>query len=108
MVDVQAVLGGTAAVKGHIPQRHLGAILKIEEAGAGAIVAGDRKCARLRPDGMAAAVQSQVLGQRQRVSSFMIVIGDVPDFVVLIRRHSGDFLVSHDVDKSWIIVDECG
>ena len=39
---------------------------------------------------------------------FMIVIGDVPDFVVLIRRHSGDFLVSHDVDKSWIIVDECG
>jgi len=57
---------GTAAVKGHIPQRHLGAILKIEEAGAGAIVAGDRKCARLRPDGMAAAVQSQVLGQRQR------------------------------------------
>jgi len=42
------------------------------------------------------------------VSSFMIVIGDVPDFVVLIRRHSGDFLVSHDVDKSWIIVDECG
>ena len=43
-----------------------------------------------------------------RVSSFMIVIGDVPDFVVLIRRHSGDFLVSHDVDKSWIIVDECG
>ena len=66
VVDVQAVLGGTAAVKGHIPQRHLGAILKIEEAGAGAIVAGDRKCARLRPDGMAAAVQSQVLGQRQR------------------------------------------
>ena len=28
--------------------------------------------------------------------------------LALIRRHSGDFLVSHDVDKSWIIVDECG
>jgi hypothetical protein len=48
------------------------------------------------------------IATNSRVSSFMIVIGDVPDFVVLIRRHSGDFLVSHDVDKLWIIVDECG
>ena len=37
-----------------------------------------------------------------------VIIVVVVAVVVLIRRHSGDFLVSHDVDKSWIIVDECG
>ena len=51
---------------------------------------------------------SRCIATNSRVLSFMIVIGDVPDFVLLIRRHSGDVLVPHDVDKSWIIVDECG
>ena len=51
---------------------------------------------------------SRCIATNSRVLSFMIVIGDAPDFVLLIRHLLWGFLVSQYVDKSWIIVDECG
>ena len=95
MVDIQAVLGGTAAVQGDVPQSHCGAVLNVHQAGTAAVVAGDGEGALLGKEPVTAAVQGQVLGNGQgalavgQAGGIQLHIPPQLDDIVLLRRGNG-------------------